>query len=352
MIRRIALGSTLCFLGALALVVPACSSTTPVEADAGPVGSKGPQLGADGHLAPPPPGSIELAFGPLTVPASTEHTKCITKRLDNNERIHVSRIQNRLGDASHHLIVYRVADTEEKATPYDCDPFADTLKPERGAPLMITQKYEEELALPPGVAFTLEPHQMIRLELHYLNASSEVKDVRTTSTFISIPDSEFKYEADFVFMGNPDIKLPPRSKSSLDSYIPMPETHEGVHFFAVTGHQHHFGKNVKVEVAESKDGPGRPVYDVKNWVWSEPATVFHDPPFDVPKGGGFRFRCDWDNTSDQTVKFGEKTTDEMCFFWGYYYPSVGPQVCVHTEQTKVPTDLCCPGDTRCVFLDL
>ena len=50
-----------------------------------------------------------------------------------------------------------------------------------------------------------------------------------------------------------------------------------------------------------KDDQGQPIYDVPNWSWSEPATVFQDPPFHIPDGGGFKFTCTWNNTSDQTV---------------------------------------------------
>ena len=39
----------------------------------------------------------------------------------------------------------------------------------------------------------------------------------------------------------------------------------------------------------------------------------------IPDGGGFRFTCSWNNTSDTTVRFGESAEDEMCFFWAYYY---------------------------------
>lgn len=335
---------------------PACSSTpaTTAQPDAGPVGSKGPQFGPDGKLLPPPAGSPVIQFGPVTVAPQAERTQCITKRLGNEKQLRVNRIQNRLGDASHHLIVYRVSnDQAEQLEPKDCDPFADTLKPERGSPLMITQKYEEELQLPPGVAFTLAPNQMIRLEMHFVNASAEAKELKATSTFIEIPEKDFKDEADFMFIGNPDIKIPPKSKFTLGpSFLPLPETHEGVHFFAVTGHQHKMGKNVKVEVATAKeDAAPKAVYDVKNWQWAEPETVFHDPPFDIPKGGGFRFTCDFENVTDKELKFGEKANDEMCFFWAYYYPSNGPQVCVHTDKAPSGSvDLCCPGDLRCGFL--
>ncbi len=358
MFRKLALMTSLSAALAAAMLAPGCG-TTPAgadsgasELDAGPLGSKGPGFLPDGALMPPPPGSFEVAFGPVTVPGGTEKTQCVVKRVGNGETLRVGRMQNRLGNASHHLIVYRTEDTEERPTPFDCIPFVDTLDPTKGAPLMVTQKSEEELTLPKGVAFTFAPNQLVRLELHYVNASAQPKELRASSTFIGLPASEYRDEADFLFVGNPDIKLPPRSKVTLGpTFLPLPETHEGVHFFAMTGHEHQFGKNVKVEIATAKGAPTRAVYDVPDWIWSEPKTVFHDPPVDVPKGGGFQFTCDWENTSDKQVSFGEKADNEMCFFWAYYYPSRGPQVCVHTDQLKSgPVDVCCPGDLRCGFL--
>ena len=65
--------------------------------------------------------------------------------------------------------------------------------------------------------------------------------------------------------------------------------------------------------------------------------------------GGFRFTCEWNNQSGGTVSFGESATDEMCFFWAYYYPSKGSKVCIHTEQAG-SINVCCPGNALCDFL--
>jgi hypothetical protein len=115
-------------------------------------------------------------------------------------------------------------------------------------------------------------------------------------------------------------------------------------FFALTGHEHKLGTDVQVAVATSASDTGSAVYDVPNWVWSEPATVQHAPPFTIPTNGGFRFTCKWHNpnpdTSAPPVKFGESANDEMCFFWAYYYPSHGTHVCLHSEASGTPTNHC------------
>jgi hypothetical protein len=126
--------------------------------------------------------------------------------------------------------------------------------------------------------------------------------------------------------------------------VPLPAELDGANFFAVTGHEHQWGTNVTVE-ASSGNTAGTMVYNVNNFSWDEPETVYYTPAFQVPSGGGFRIKCDWDNQSNSNVGFGEGFNDEMCFFWGYYYPSKGAKVCFAHSGFNVSA--CCPGDSLC-----
>ncbi len=293
---------------------------------------------------------FEVTFGPITVPAGKENTQCVVKRLGNPTAVHIGEIHNSLGDSSHHMIVYRVADTMEQTTPFDCQPFRDTLDPSKGSPLMITQKKDEVLQLPDGVAYSLDANQMVRLEMHYINATNSDVTLMSSSTFFPIDDAKFKYEADFLFIGDPDITLPPGAVKSLGPiFYPLDPVYADAQFFAITGHEHQFGTNVVVSTAMNANDPGTEVYNIPNWKWSEPATQFQTPPFNIPAGGGFKFTCSWNNTSTNTVSFGESANNEMCFFWAYYYPSHGARVCVHTDQYG-GHDLCCPGSQYCALL--
>jgi len=288
--------------------------------------------------------SYTLTVGPLDVPAGTEKTQCVVMHLGNANAMHVNTIHNTLSQGSHHMIVYRSTETQEQLTPFDCVPFTDTLDPAKGTTLMVTQKKDDTLSLPDGVGFALDANQMVRIELHYINASAQPIQVTATSTFVAMDEASFRDAADFLFIGDPDIKIPAHSQFSLGPiFFQLPPEYAGVNFFAITGHEHQYGTNVTVSVAANATDPGASVYDVPNWLWSEPATVQATPPFQIPQNGGFRFTCDWDNTSDNQVSFGESANDEMCFFWAYYYPSQGAKVCMHTTQYMGGYDLCCPG---------
>jgi hypothetical protein len=340
-------------------MVSACSTT-------GTLGET-PDAGASSDAAadaPAPAVSYTLTFGPIQVAPNAENTQCLVLRLHNDVPIHVGAIHNLLGTSSHHMIVYRVNDTVEQTTPFACQPFTDTLDPTKGSAIMVSQKKDDLLTFPPGVAYTLDANQMIRIEMHYINATAATTTLQSTTTMIPLASGDYKYEADFLFIGDPDIKIPANSKKTLGPVIfPLPAGFETANFFAITGHEHKLGTGVTVSTTTSTGtslggaGTVTPVYDVPGWLWSEPATVTHDPPFTVPQGGGFQFQCDWDNTTANTVTFGESANNEMCFFWAYYYPSVGgARVCFHTDMVSGGLNLCCPGGAECSlvtqFLDM
>jgi hypothetical protein len=291
--------------------------------------------------------TYSLTFSPGTVQPGQEYTKCVVLRLGNPTPIHVGTIHNTLSNGSHHMIVYRSAETVEQKTPFDCVPFTDTLDPSKGSTLMVTQKRDDVLNLPEGVGFTLDANQMIRIELHYLDATSTPLDVTATTTFVTMADSQFKDEADFLFIGDPDISIAANSSQTLGPiFFQLPSEYASSKFFAITGHEHRLGTDVTVSVAKDATDPGKSVYDVPGWLWSEPTTVVANPPFTIPPNGGFNFTCKWTNTTDQTVSFGESAMNEMCFFWAYYYPSQGARVCMHSDKVNQAAgglDVCCPG---------
>ena len=320
---------------ALGVAGPACSSSsdTPPKAKAA--------------------AAVTLPFPRIVVPAGAEKTECVVMRLGNIAPVHVGAIHNTLGPGSHHLIVYRVSDTVEQRTPFECQPFTDTLDPTKGSPIMVTQKQDDLLTLPSGVAFSLEANQMMRLEMHYVNPTRSERTIDATTEIIPISDDDFRDEADFLFIGNPDIRIAPKSTFTLGpTYFELPSEFNGVKFFAMTGHEHQYGTNVQVAAATSREEPGTMVYDVPNWTWSEPKTEVFPTPFTLSNTGGFKFTCSWNNTSDRQVRFGESANAEMCFFWAYYYPSQGAKVCFHTTQSGAPEgiDICCPGHSLCLLI--
>jgi hypothetical protein len=103
---------------------------------------------------------------------------------------------------------------------------------------MITQRAEETLTLPDDVAFTLGPNQMMRLELHYLNATESPQRVQVDSELRTLAGASI--EADFLFIGTPDINLPSQTPAIEQTvgptFIQLPAELQGVN---VRGHRPH-----------------------------------------------------------------------------------------------------------------
>lgn len=293
--------------------------------------------------------SYTITWGPVTVDANVEGTQCIIVDLGNESAVAIHELHNTLSDISHHLVVYRDdAASEERRTPFDCTPFAQTLAPEASAaPLMITQRGDDLLTLPYGVAYSLAPHQFIRVEMHYLNATDTAHTATATVELRVGGPEQTANEASFLFIGTPDIELMPNQAATVGGYFTLPASLADAQFYAITGHTHRLGVNVTVDQAATRDGPRQPVYAPSSFRWSEPETVRHDPPFKVAPGGGFDFQCDYFNSTPTTVKFGESANAEMCFFWAYYFPSRGARMCVHSALVNPPegVDVCCPADS-------
>ncbi|MDX2089198.1 MAG: hypothetical protein SFX73_15185 [Kofleriaceae bacterium] len=298
-----------------------------------------------------------LSYGPVTIAPGEENTKCVWMRLSNPAAIKVRQMHNVLNASSHHLIVYKDdMDQTEQLEPVDCTPFTGALNTSGMiAPIMITQKADDTLTLPDRVAYTLDANQMIKLEMHYLNATEAPQEVRATVEFYRAEESTIDHEADILFIGSPDIDLAAGETETLKQFFKVPDGLDlsQSNIFAITGHTHHHGTDVQVRVGPSKNGPMTSVYAPQPFSWSEPETTVHNPPFSVPAGGGMEFECTWTNTSGSRVEFGESANDEMCFFWAYYYPSQGSKVCIHTQQFNAPDgfDVCCPGSQLCSLIE-
>jgi hypothetical protein len=339
---------------ALALVLLAACGKDPGTNNTGGPTADAPPLSGDMY---------SLTWGPVTVQPGVEQTQCIWLRLGNDAEIEVHQMHNVLSQTSHHLIVYKDdMDTAEQTTPTPCQPFTGALNTSGMIePIAITQKKDDEITLPDQVGYKFAAHQMVKLEMHYINSGDTAQDTQATVDFFSADPSTIKYEAAVLFTGSPDIGpmdsqnkpqgIAPGASYTLHEFFTVPSYLDlsQSHIFAITGHEHHYGTGVQLQTAPSPTGTMTMVYNPMPFQWAEPATATFATPFSIPQGGGLDITCSWTNTGTATANFGESANDEMCFAWMYYYPSQGSKVCIHTNQYGGASGLnaCCPGDSLC-----
>src|SRR5262245_16743148 len=134
---------------------------------------------SQGPLGPNPVGAMyDVSIGPVTLQPGEEKIVCVDKRLPTDHAIDVVQMMNDLSPGGHHVIFYKSGATTESTTPFECQSFRDILN--GTVPLFIAQKQRTELDFPRGVAYPFPAGQMVRLELHFLNATQAPESVSAT----------------------------------------------------------------------------------------------------------------------------------------------------------------------------
>lgn len=286
--------------------------------------------------------------------AGAETTMCVVQRLGNINPAFVRRVTASLGEASHHLIVYRSRQTEERRTPFRCSGFSGVLTLEQSdTPMLIAQQAESELRMPDNVGLTIEANQMMMLEFHSINLSRERKTVRGRVHIDAVDQTTAGYfPADVMFWGNTNINIPARSAGTVEFYN---RPRGGANIFGLTSHTHHFGRRATIHIATSEIDTAagtrgttfRNIQDTRmlheSTNWSDPPFTRFETPLRLTGNEGFHLKCEYNNTSDERVRFGESANQEMCFMWAYYYPAPrGTQICAIDLSPEYDGVLCFP----------
>ena len=324
---------------AATVVVAGCSSSgstaggTPgSDVDAGGSTATGDAAAAtDAGVNVDPGSTLTTSIGPIDLPASAEKTVCIITHVDNADALFVTRMVVDLAPGSHHLIIYQAADNAvEQTTPTPCRPFSGITSGEK--PIMIVEKPHDDLVFPTNVALKFGPHQKVKLEAHYINTTAAPLQGSGSARFEGLPPEKAVgiIESNLTFWGPLSFSLPPHAVSK------GPMTFQagiaGTKGFALTTHQHRLGTHVRVWSSAQSGDMSTQIADTTDW--AEPPLYRLSPELSFNGTNGLSFQCEWNNTTDGTVSFGESANDEMCFTWMYYYPSHGFDICIGGRCTS------------------
>lgn len=298
-------------IGLLVVIVPACSSSS----------SDGVR---DGGITEPNAITQSVAIGPIALAPGEEKTVCVVVPLGNTEDLVVNAAEVSLAQGSHHLIVYR-STAAPTSTPYPCAPFTG-IAIGTDTPLVFANKASASFTFPSGVGQDVPAEAMLKIEAHYINTSPNAIEGKGTLTFHAVPKAKAApYQpADFAFWGTQKINIPAHSTASTGKQFQTGIA--GTHLILITTHQHRLGTNASVWESPSAGQLGPQIANDANW--SDPALTPLSPHYDFDGTNGLTYQCDWNNTTDTDVHFGESALDEMCFFGGYYYPARGLDLCI------------------------
>jgi hypothetical protein len=282
-------------------------------------GSSGSSSGSSGG------NDYAITIGPIDVPAGVETTKCIVEPFGNTAAVVAEGFDSTLALGSHHLIAYLTTSPVNK-TPVDCSPFTGVVSG-GDVPLGIIDRKTVSFAMPPNVGQDIPANANVKVEAHYINTTSSDLQGSGLVTFHTVPKATAgSYQpASFLFYGTGAINIPPNASFSTGPLFQAGPAN--TKFFLAMTHQHRLGTGVQLWASAQKGDQANQLLDDTDW--SNPSWKTLTPMFSFDGTSGLTYQCDWTNTTNSTVTFGESALQEMCFVGGYYYPSKGFEFCLN-----------------------
>jgi hypothetical protein len=277
--------------------------------DGGPRGDSPDAAGAT-----PDAGSTEftrLLETPWTLAAGTEMYMCT--RWTAPRDLFINEFSPVIPTGTHHTVVTLEDNSNRPDGTVECS------NPFEGGPRQIygTGAGSIPVKYPDGVAIKVNQGQQIVLNLHLFNVSDAELTGTSAIDVREVPASEVVNEAETELFGK-IIGLTVAPGASTQSASCTIQSNLNV--FLVQPHMHQLGVHLKGTVTPAGGGPDIVLFDGA-YDFDAQLHRFIDPIQALAPGDQLTVDCSYDNTTGQTVTFGESSEDEMCFLGLAVYPS-------------------------------
>jgi hypothetical protein len=212
----------------------------------------------------------------------------------------------------HHVILYAIDAADAKSLD-DADPGVGWPcfgGPGGGSPKMIGGWVPgtEATAYPADTGIPLEASKVLVMQIHYnLSAGAPLPD--RTRLLIQYSKERVPKPATIAALANFWFSVPPHAIGEVAqaSYkLPAPVT-----LWGVIPHMHTHGRTLSVDL------DGECLINIPKWDFHWQQPYFFEKPLGVEANQTVRLVCTFDNPTDAALRWGEKTTDEMCL--NYFY---------------------------------
>jgi hypothetical protein len=277
-----------------------------------------------------PCGEPDYAFLAHELPGPTDTTphvvepdagnsiRCFAFRVPEDEQLYLQAAAPVIDDARvlHHWILWGSNADIEDGSIFDCNGNmpADAQFLTGWAPGGNLNVFPEGvgLALPP-------PGGTLILQVHYWNGM-ELPDVTDRSGVGICASTETpEHVAAVHTLGSILINVPPHGTQSTTGYC-APTTTEPIHVLSSGPHMHQIGTAIRTEILRGGDESDMEMLvEVDPWNFNDQGG--HPTDIVLMPGDVLRTTCEYANPGSSTVRFGERTEDEMCFNFVVAYPA-------------------------------
>jgi Copper type II ascorbate-dependent monooxygenase, C-terminal domain len=258
----------------------------------------------------PPAHGYQLKTPSFTVAGGQEQYLCYTVKLAEPADIAVIQFQGYTAAEVHHYEVFQTIATEPDGV-FECP----SLIKQSWLPLFGGGVGAQGLTVPTGAGFKLPKDAQLLLQLHLLNAKAQPITDHVVVNMTYADDASTITPAGIYALGSMNINLPSGAHGmqvGAGCTLSKP-----LNVFAVQPHMHKLG--TKITFSTGADQASATVaYARDPWVFgAQPIDNF---AMALTPGKFVGTQCTFDNTTPDTVVYGESTTNEMCYFVLFYTP--------------------------------
>lgn len=280
-----------------------------------------------GNLAAPAPGTGKQVTLETTLAANFETERCSFWRAPP-EGMNIVREEISYTPGSHHAVLWMTGYQEiptkdvngkavDTSATFDCGSGVFGVWNVTGI-VAVHQTATGPSAvegLPEGTALKVPGNALLLVNIHYLNASPKPIATNLAMNLYTIPDKDVKQEAGILFLYNPFISVPAMGAATARMQCPV---NKDLTLLNAQSHMHARGIGYVANVVDPVAQTSKEVY--AGTEWAEVVARKLEPAVQVKAGSVFDFKCNYQNSQPRTINQGFTTNDEMCVFWGLYYP--------------------------------
>ena len=195
----------------------------------------------------------------------------------------IHQFASHMTPGSHHLLLFYAPGAAD-------GPLADCSGTEFAPGPYGSQRPDDAIVYPDGVAAVVAPGDGFRVQAHFLNATSAALDVAVTIVLSRIDEAAVRDRAAILFFSNAAIDVPPGATGVVaqkSCTLPF-----AVNLLQATGHMHSHGRSFVASAA------GATLFS--STAYSDVAPALFDPPLSLPAGTVITFGCTYDNADGAT----------------------------------------------------
>ena len=183
-----------------------------------------------------------------------------------------------------------------------------------------SQRTNQVVTLPEGVAAPLTTPLMLVFSHHYVNATDSPIDINAVLNVETMDAENVDSVANLIFDDIPDIEIEPGTDRVFDRTCIVDRD---IQIALVSTHNHAWGACATMNHYSGSTGTVDPEPFFVNKQWDRPPILHFEPDsFSIRAGDGIHWACHYRNDTEQTLINDGTAEGEMCVFAAVSYPSL------------------------------